>query len=220
MIFVRGLISENRVPALFNEKDSWGTVTLIDSHLHGIQAERGAPAIHNQRQIYLRNVDLLGYDRAVDQDDKGRDKGDIGPAGTVAEDTSHQERPLPLPPDRRRHLRHRRRGDPPPAKETPVVPWGNPAKDWANLLDFGADPTGAADASAALQKAIDSGAPNLYLPAGVNFRFGAPSRSAGPCSASSGLRDASPPRARPSGASSTANIPRSCPMPPSSSSSA
>jgi hypothetical protein len=170
MIFVRGLVSENRVPALFNEKDSWGTVTLIDSHLHGIQAERGAPAIHNQRQIYLRNVDLLGYDRAVDQDDKGRDKGDIGPAGTVAEDTSHKSvrslfRAIGdgtfATAGKVTHL---------PVKEAPEVPWGDPAKEWANLLDFGADPTGAVDASAALQKAIDSGAPNLYLPAGVNFR--------------------------------------------------
>jgi hypothetical protein len=180
MIFVRGLVSENRVPALFNEKDSWGTVTLIDSHLHGIQAERGAPAIHNQRQIYLRNVDLLGYDRAVDQDDKGRDKGDIGPAGTVAEDTSHKSvrslfRAIGdgtfATAGKVTHL---------PVKEAPEVPWGDPAKEWANLLDFGADPTGAVDASAALQKAIDSGAPNLYLPAGVNFRFGAPVEIRGP----------------------------------------
>lgn len=187
MIFVRGLVSENRVPALFNEKDSWGTATLLDSHLHGIQAERGAPAIHNQRQIYLRNVDLLGYDRAVDHDDKGRDKGDIGPAGTVLEDTSHKNvRSL-----------FRQIGDGTfatagevahlPVKETPAVPWGDPAKDWANLLDFGADPTGAADASAALQKAIDSGARTVYLPAGVGFRFGASVEIRGPAQRIIGL---------------------------------
>src|SRR5690606_7623789 len=67
-----------------------------------------------------------------------------------------------------------------PVKETPEVPWGDPAKDWANLLDFGADPAGAADASAALQKAIDSGAKTVYLPAGVNFRFGTPVEIRGP----------------------------------------
>jgi len=180
MVFVRGLVSENRVPAIFNEKDSWGTVTLLDSHLHGIQPERGAPAIHNQRQIYLRNVDLLGYDRALDNDDKGRDKGDLGPAGTVAEDTSHKNVSSLFrvigdgtfaTAGEVAHL---------PVKETPEVAWGDPEKDWANLLDFGADPTGEADASAALQKAIDSGAKTVYLPAGVNFRFGAPIEIRGP----------------------------------------
>lgn len=180
MVFARGLVSENRVPALYNEKDSWGAVVLLDSHLHGIQAERGAPAIHNQRQMYLRNVDLLGYDRAIDHDDKGRDKGDLDPSGTVAEDSSHRNvRSLFRELDdgsfatagEVAHL---------PVKETPEVPWGDPAKDWANLLDFGADPAGAADASAALQRAIDSGAKTVYLPAGVNFRFGAPVEIRGP----------------------------------------
>lgn len=171
MIFVRDLISENRVPSIFNEKDSWGTVTLLGAHLHAINPDGNTPAIHNQRQIYLRDVEILGYRLAVNHDDKGRDKGDIGPPGLIAEDTSHKNvRSL-----------FREVGDGTfaqsgevthlPVKETPVVPWGDPAKEWANLLDFGADATGAADASAALQKAIDSGAKTIYLPAGANFLF-------------------------------------------------
>ncbi len=180
MVFVRGLVSENRVPALYNEKDSWGAVAMVDSHLHGIRPERGAPAIHNQRRLYLRNVDLIGYDRAVENDDKGRDKGDLDPLGTVSEDSSHHDlrslfRELPeggfATAGEIAHL---------PVKESPEVPWGDPAKDWANLLDFGADPTGAADASAALQKAIDSGAKTVYLPGGSRFRFGGPVEIRGP----------------------------------------
>jgi len=56
-------------------------------------------------------------------------------------------------------------------KETPEVAWGDPAKDWVSLVKFGADPGGKADASAALQAAIDSGAKTIYLPAGMEFRF-------------------------------------------------
>jgi hypothetical protein len=58
-----------------------------------------------------------------------------------------------------------------PVKETPEVPWGDPGRDWVNLVDFGADTTGEADSSKALQKAIDSGAKTVYLPAGLLFRF-------------------------------------------------
>lgn len=171
MVFVRDLISENRVPSIYNEKDSWGTVTLLGAHLHAINPDGNTPAIHNQRQMYLRNVEILGYRLAVNHDDKGRDKGDVGPPGLIAEDTSHKNvRSL-----------FREVGDSTfaqagevshlPVKETPEIPWGDPAKEWANLLDFGADATGAADASAALQKAIDSGAKTIYLPAGANFLF-------------------------------------------------
>ena len=152
MVFVRDLISENRVPSIYNEKDSWGTVTLLGAHLHAINPDGNTPAIHNQRQMYLRNVEILGYRLAVNHDDKGRDKGDVGPPGLIAEDTSHKNvRSL-----------FREVGDGTfaqagevshlPVKETPEIPWGDPAKEWANLLDFGADATGAADASAALAR--------------------------------------------------------------------
>jgi hypothetical protein len=180
MVFVRDLVSENRVPSIFNEKDSWGSVTLLDAHLHAINPDRNTPAILNQRQLYLRNVEVIGYGLAVNNDDKGRDKGDIPPAGILKEDTSHKNvRSL-----------FREVGDGTlaqsgeisrlPVKETPEVPWGDPVREWANLIDFGADPTGAADASPALQKAIDSGSKTLYLPAGANFLFSSAVEIRGP----------------------------------------
>jgi hypothetical protein len=52
-----------------------------------------------------------------------------------------------------------------PVKETPEVPWDNPA-DWANPIAFGADPTRKADSSDAIQQAIDSGKRTVYLPRG------------------------------------------------------
>jgi hypothetical protein len=55
-----------------------------------------------------------------------------------------------------------------PVKETPEVPWEG---KWANIEAFGADGDGKQDSSAALQRAIDSGADTIYLPAGKEFFF-------------------------------------------------
>ncbi len=172
MVFVRGLLSENGVPAIYNEKDSWGTVTLVDSELRGVDPDPATPGILNQRQMALRNVTTSGYALPIDHADKGRDKGDVAAAGTIAADTSHAnvEALFREIPDRTfatagtvANL---------PVKETPEIPWGDPLRDWANIISFGGDPTGETDSSAALQRAIDSGSKTVYLPAGANFMFG------------------------------------------------
>jgi len=171
MIFVRGLVSENAVPAIFNEKDSWGTVTLLDSKIVGKDAAPKTPGFLNQRHAYLRNTEFSGYATAVDNADKGRDKGDVTAAGLIKEDTSHANvsalfREVKdhtfVTAGEVAHL---------PVKETPDIAWGDPEKDWVNLIKFGADSEGKTDASAALQAAIDSGAKTIYLPAGTNFHF-------------------------------------------------
>lgn len=170
MVFIRGLVSENNGTVLYNERNSWGAVTLLDSHLHGINSPRN-PAIHNQRQLVMRNVEILDYRRAVDNDDKNRDKGDIEGSTFIELDSSHRNVTSPFRgikdgvftnPDEIKRL---------PVKETPKVPWGEPTSDWANLLSFGADPKGEEDASPALQRAIDSGKETVYLPPGADFRF-------------------------------------------------
>ena len=171
MIFIRNLTSENRVPSVFNEKDSWGSVTLLDAHLHAINPDGSAAAIHNQRQVYLRNVEVLGYRHSINNDDKGRDKGDIHQPGLIKEDTSHRNVVSLFREIKDGTFANAGETAPLPVKETPLVAWGDPQKDWVNLTDFGADTTGATDASAALQKAIDSGAATIYLPGGANFRF-------------------------------------------------
>ena len=174
MIFVRGLQSENVVPAIYNEKDSWGSVTLVDSRLTGKGAGPKTPGILNERGAYFRNVHVSGYAKSVDNADKGRDKGDVDAAGLIAEDTSHKSvtglfRSIPdstfATAGKVTHL---------PVKESPAIPWGDPAKDWASIVKFGADPTGKADASAALQAAIDSGARTVFLAAGMRFQFNSP----------------------------------------------
>ncbi len=170
MITIRGLISENRVPSLYNEKDSWGAAVLLGAHLHAINPDHDVPAILNQRQLFYRDLEVLGYRIAVENDDRDRAKGKLTASGKLGADSSH------------RNVRSLfREGDgslasfglvePLPVREVPMVPWGDPAKDWVNLLDFGADGTGAADASPALQKAIDAGSKVIFLPGGATFRF-------------------------------------------------
>jgi hypothetical protein len=50
-----------------------------------------------------------------------------------------------------------------PIRETPDVEWDDP-RNWALVDAFGADPTGKKDSSAAIQKAIDSGATTVFFP--------------------------------------------------------
>ena len=50
-----------------------------------------------------------------------------------------------------------------PARRTPTLRW-DPLSQWANAVDFGADPTGERDSSEAIQRAIDSGASTVFLP--------------------------------------------------------
>jgi hypothetical protein len=50
-----------------------------------------------------------------------------------------------------------------PVKETPAPLWEDPAK-WAVVDTFGADPTGKTDSTAAIQRAMDSGAATVFFP--------------------------------------------------------
>ncbi|MEM9015400.1 MAG: glycosyl hydrolase family 28-related protein [Verrucomicrobiota bacterium] len=180
MVFVRGLISENRVTTLYNERNSWGTVTLLDSHLHGIDVPNHVPSILNQRQMVLNDVEIVGHRRAIDNDDKGRDKGDVNQSGLIENDTSHRNLSSLFRDIGDGTFASIKEVPELPVKETPEVPWGNPGSDWVNLLQFGADPTGQVDASGALQKAIDSGAQTIYLPGGATFLFRSAVRLRGP----------------------------------------
>lgn len=166
MIFVRDLTSENAVTTLYNEKDSWGTVTLVDSKITGSGIE--APGIHNQRQMYLRDVEITGHAVAINHADKGRDKGDVKDAVRIAEDTSHTNVVSPFRFEGEKTIAEAGRVTHLPVKETPEVSWDG---KWVNIETFGGDPTGKADSSAALQRAIDSGADTIYLPAGKEFFF-------------------------------------------------
>ncbi len=166
-ISIRGLVSDNAVPAV----SSYGKLLLLDATLTGRGSAVKAPAIvnFNRGQIFLRDIKTTGYSRALADMTtpdfaaafriNGEDKpGSLGP--NIAEYCSQAPTsPFPSPA---RSLRL-------PVKETPEVPWDDP-KTWANVDAFGADPMGKMDSSAAIQKAMDSGASTVFLPGHYNLR--------------------------------------------------
>jgi len=160
-ISIRHLTSDNAVPAL----STYGTLCLLESTLTGRAGASNAPAIvnYNGGRIFLRDIKTTGYGRAladIQTPDfgaafrvKGADKpGSEGPI--IQEYSSHPPTsPFPSPPSSLRL----------PVKEVPSVIWEKPNL-WANVDDFGADPTGSEDSSAGIQKAVDSGASTIFLP--------------------------------------------------------
>ena len=160
-ISIRGLVSENAVPAL----RSYGTMLLVDSTLTGRDGAAKVPAVinYNGGRIFLRDVKTSGYQRAlgdVATPDwvavlriKGEDKaGSLGPV--IAEYCSQAATSaFPSPPESLRL----------PVKETPRTAWEVSSK-WAVVDAFGADPSGKNDSTAAIQKAMDSGATTVFFP--------------------------------------------------------
>lgn len=63
-LFARGFVSQDSLPAIFNQKDSWGTVTLLDSKSEGHEPGDRNPSILNQRQIALKNVTVTSSPKA------------------------------------------------------------------------------------------------------------------------------------------------------------
>jgi hypothetical protein len=160
-ISVHGLYSENSVPAV----RTYGTFCLVDAELTGAGSTNRWPAIvnYNGGRIFLRNIVSANYTRAVADgatpdwysltkvtgDDKS---GSLGPK--IVEYCSH---PATLAfPAENTSLKL-------PIQDPPEVV-AEPVETWANVDTFGADPTGESDSSAAIQKAMDSGATTIFLP--------------------------------------------------------
>ena len=160
-ISIRGLASDNAVPAL----RSYGTLCLLDAKLTGRAGAEKSPALvnYNGGRFMARDIATTGYARALSDVGtpdfaaalrvKGADKpGSEGP--DIAEYFSH---PATSPfPTLAASLRL-------PVLEMPEAPPDDP-KTWAVVDDFGADPTGKTDSTAAIQKAMDSGATTIFLP--------------------------------------------------------
>lgn len=167
-ISIRGFTSNNAVPAL----SMYGTLCLIDATFMGHDRAADVPAIvnFNGGRIFLRDVTTTGYARALADVShtpdfaaafrvQGEDKpGSQGP--NISEYCSHPVTRAFSSPSASLRL---------PVKEIPEIPY-DPPNTWANVNDFGADPTGDADSSAAIQKAIDSGATTVFLPGSYNLR--------------------------------------------------
>ncbi len=160
-ISLRGLTSDNAVPAL----RSYGTLLLVDATLTGRGDAAKVPALvnYNGGRMFLRHVKTTGYKRAL-ADVKtpdfaaayrvtGADQpGSAGP--DLAEYCSlPATSPFPSPANSLRL----------PVQETPVTIWED-SSGWAVVDAFGADPSGKNDSTAAIQRAMDSGATTVFFP--------------------------------------------------------
>jgi len=167
-VSIRGLTSENTVPALA----TYGTLCLLNANLQGQEDAADKPAIinFNGGRLLLRDITTTGYRRALgdvshtpDSDAAYRIQGADKPGSEGPNIVEYASDPVTSPfPSRPTSLRL-------PVKETPEVPRDEP-QTWANVDDFGADPTGEADSAAAIQKAMDSGAATVFLPGSYNLR--------------------------------------------------
>ena len=166
-ISIRGLVSENAVPAI----QSYGTLCLIGAKLTGTDAATKIPAIvnFNGGRIFLRDIETIGYGRAV---------GDVvTPDSAAAFRITGADKPGSEGPNVTEYCSHAATSPFPsalisirlPIKEPPEVPVDAP-QTWAHVDTFGADPTGQHDSSAAIQKAMDSGAMTVFLPGSYTLK--------------------------------------------------
>ncbi len=160
-ISVRGLFSENSVPAV----RSYGTFCLVDASLIGKESANRWPAVvnYNGGRIFLRNIQSTNYSRAI--------ADGTTPDWFSLTRITGPDKPGSLGPDIKEYCSH------PVTKAFPNegISLGLPVQDppevivdpiatWANVDAFGADPTGNKDSSAAIQKAMNSGATTIFFP--------------------------------------------------------
>ncbi len=143
VLSIRHLFSTNSIPAIINANAA-GLVTLV-----GASLQSGSPqssAIQNQGTLYAREVTSSGYVSALQGQGSTIAEYDSGP---VITQFGGKARSLNLP-----------------VEETPFFEDSN-LNNWKSVIAYGADPTGMADSSVAIQAAIDSGATTVYFPTGV-----------------------------------------------------
>ncbi len=164
-ISIRGLTFDGAVPAV----RTYGTLCLIEATLTGRGGTKTAPAVinYNGGRIHLRDVKTAGFGRAV---------GDVAtPDFAAAYRVAGADKPGSRGPDVAEYFSHPPTSPFPsaagslrlPIEETPEFPPDDP-KAWAVVDAFGADPTGAKDSTAAIQKALDSGAETVFFPGHYN----------------------------------------------------
>lgn len=154
-VAIRDLKSMNRVPAVKNE-GQMALMAIIEAELIGGEPENSAIANYSDGVLFARDIKTQGYERAIDNQagQKQQVKG-----SNVDEFVSHNI--SSLFPNLQKSLRL-------PIEEPPDIPYGDPST-WVNVTEFGAQPNDELDDGTAIQKAIDSGAETVYLPAGVYY---------------------------------------------------
>ncbi len=149
-LWIRDLSSDNSVKAV-DIKGEWGHTVLLDCSLSNGAAD--TTAITNAGgKVFCRNLKTTGYGLAIDDisfkaKQQGPDVSEYASGGALS-----------LFNDAKRSLDI-------PIEETPFLHLPDP-NDWVNVLDF-VEEGDNGDHAKAVQRAIDSGKPGVYLPQGT-----------------------------------------------------
>lgn len=161
VISMRSLYSCSKAPAV----KSYGVFMLSEAILEGLLGADGHPAVlnYNRGVIYARDLKTTGYQRSIvslqtpDQSAAYRLQSDEQREGLGPTIGTYTSRPPLSVFDQQATYSPMAVAEPPMLKDDPVG-------QWANVVDFGADPTGTRDSSMAIQRAVDSGASTVFLP--------------------------------------------------------
>ena len=148
-VSIRNLTFSGNVSAVNN----YGFLTLVVGNLT-CTCGASSPAILNEEGLFVRGVNTTGYTKAI-QNNYGDKASVTGP--NISEFSS--QTPLSLFPTRANSLKLT-------VKDTPDAP-SDSVSTWANVRNFRlvTDP----DDTAAVQRAIDSGASTVYFPGQGNY---------------------------------------------------
>lgn len=178
-VFVHRLRSENGVTVIANipgggGDPGQGKFVLVDAELKGLTGAEMLPAIRNQKSMYLRDIKCEGYGRVVSREIQHYRGNQASVVDSVEEywaNGAFERRrggSFSLFPSPQRMLKL-------PIKATPDVEWEQDFSKWAGPHRFAEGepgngsgfPNDGNDDTAALQRAVDSGANTIYLPNGV-----------------------------------------------------
>jgi len=150
--------SANKVPGIENLKSA-SLLTLHDGEFHGMAGN--GTAVVNTGAMVLRHSKMRGYETFVDNSGSPGDQPSVGRRNRVEEWTSHEVKTLFDTEKKTLGL---------PIEPTPTA-YDIPLSKWAGPHQFGGDGTDKADDTAAVQKAIDSGAEVIYFPHAGGWRI-------------------------------------------------
>ena len=156
MAMLHRVHSVNTMPALWIGNRWLSFTTLIDGELLGGAPDQPAIRIdggNKDHHFFGRNIKSTGYGWTV----KSSTDASLNARGNI-EEYSYGPVTKAFPDCVPKTLNL-------PVKEAPEVPWGDPKRDWANVVRFGAKMDGS-DCTEAVQRAIDSGARVVYFPGG------------------------------------------------------
>ncbi len=165
-VAIKDLYSENQVPAIYNHSDGGSIITMINSELKGIGNASSEIAFlnNNRREIFLRNVNVSGYNLALQQLQNGFSLETI-PPGFIIEYTTDE--PSRICDNALTSLNL-------PIKDTPSIIYEDTSL-WVSITDFGAEIDNGfsgkgsiQDDTEAIEDAFNSGAEIILVPGPID----------------------------------------------------